>query len=191
MKNREAEVKRWLESDGQIFLKEIGIGKGQTVLDFGCGEGHYTIPAAKVVGDEGKVYAVDKDRENLDELIGQAAKCGLKNIATIETKSQLEIPEMNDSFVDAVLLYDVIHLVSDRNKLYKEIYRISKPEGLLSIYPKHYIQDEPGWGLEDMSLEDIIKEIERAKFRFENKFFKRLMHDDYYDRGYILNFRKG
>ena len=38
------------------LLKAVGIKKGQTVLDFGCGEGNYTIPAAKLVKNEGKVY---------------------------------------------------------------------------------------------------------------------------------------
>ncbi len=33
-----SDVERWLENDGEKFLKEIGIKKGQKVLDFGCGE---------------------------------------------------------------------------------------------------------------------------------------------------------
>ena len=183
------EVKRWLKSDGGVFLREIGLKKGQTILDFGCGEGHYTIPAAKVVGKEGKVYAVDNDKEVLNALDRRAEEENLKNIDTIEFKRQLKM-EMGDNSADAVLLYDVIHLVSNRDKLYKEIYRVLKPKGLVSIYPKHYMADDAGWGLEDMSLDNIIEEIEEAKFHFENKSFKRLMHDDYYDKGYILNFKK-
>ncbi len=97
---------------------------------------------------------------------------------------------MNDNSVDAVLLYDVIHLVSNRDKLYKEIYRVMKPGGLVSVYPKHYIADDSGWGLKDISLDDVIEEIEKVKFHFERRFFKTLMHDDYYDKGYILNFRR-
>ena len=35
------DIKRWIKEDGQKFLMEIGIKKGQTILDFGSGEGHY------------------------------------------------------------------------------------------------------------------------------------------------------
>ena len=38
-------------------LCEMGLQKGQTVLDYGCGIGSFSIPAAKMVGDEGVVYA--------------------------------------------------------------------------------------------------------------------------------------
>ena len=77
---------QWVEKDGKVFLKEIGIKKGQTILDFGCCEGHYTIPAAKVVGKEGKVYAIDKDGNVLNGLIKGAKKENLKNIKIIKTK---------------------------------------------------------------------------------------------------------
>jgi len=40
-------------------LREMGIQKGQTVLDYGCGIGSFSIPAAKMVGDDGVVYALD------------------------------------------------------------------------------------------------------------------------------------
>ena len=52
-----ADIKKWLEKDGEQFLRKIGLKEGQTVLDFGCGEGHYAIPAAKIVSNKGKVYA--------------------------------------------------------------------------------------------------------------------------------------
>ncbi|MCK4241582.1 MAG: class I SAM-dependent methyltransferase, partial [Candidatus Atribacteria bacterium] len=50
------------------ILKRVGIKEGQIVLDFGCGEGNYTIPAAKIVGNKGKVYGLDEDRYKLKEL---------------------------------------------------------------------------------------------------------------------------
>ncbi|KPJ68883.1 hypothetical protein AMJ44_05190 [candidate division WOR-1 bacterium DG_54_3] len=184
------DVERWLESDGEKFLKEIGVKKGQKVLDFGCGEGHYTIPAAKVVGKEGKVFAVDKDKSLLGELAQIARKENLDNIKPIAARESLEIPKTIKMTVDVVLLYDVIHLVSHRNGLYRKIYRILNSGGILSIYPKHYKLDSPGWGLGNMDLEDIIKEIESMNFHFKGKILKTLLHDDYYNRGYILNFWK-
>lgn len=185
-----SDIKKWLKKDGEVFLKGVGVKKAQTVLDFGCNEGHYTIPAAKVVENRNMVYAVDKDEKVLDKLAEIAKLKKLRNIKIVTPREKLKIPEINDCSVDIILLYDIIHLVSDRNKLYKEMYRILKSSGLLSIYPKHYMADDAGWGLKNMTLDNIIKELERANFSLENKFFKKLIHDDYFDTGYILNFRK-
>jgi ubiquinone/menaquinone biosynthesis C-methylase UbiE len=58
----EVDVKEWLKEKGEVFLKNIGIKEGQVILDFGCNVGHYTIAAAKIVGKQGRVYAVDLER---------------------------------------------------------------------------------------------------------------------------------
>jgi len=47
-KNMGIDVKEWLNGKAEVFLKDIGIKKGDVILDFGCGTGYYTIPAAKV-----------------------------------------------------------------------------------------------------------------------------------------------
>ena len=61
MKHR---IDKWIEESGESILKHIGIKRGQTVLDFGCGSGNYTIPAARVIGEQYLVYAIDKDKKN-------------------------------------------------------------------------------------------------------------------------------
>ena len=181
------DVESWLKKDGEVFLKGIGMEKGQTVLDFGCGDGHYTIPAAKVVGEEGKVYAMD--REALRKLMGVAKSEGLENIVPVETSGDLKI-NLEDESVDVVLLYDIIHYIEEREKLFEEAYRVLKKDGFLSVYPKHLKSDEPLWTLAHLELEDIVEEIERAKFYLKRKSFQELIHDDSYNKGYILNFRK-
>ena len=188
----EADVKEWLKEKGTVFLKNIGIKEGQVILDFGCNVGHYTIPAAKVVGKQGRVYAMDKDIKSINELTGIAEGEGLKNIVPMHSQSaELKI-NLKDEFVDVVLLYDILHYmdVTERNKIYKESYRVLKTDALLSVYPKHNKLDEPLLNLSDMQLEDVVKEIESAKFHFEGKFYKKLIHDNNYNMGYILNFTK-
>ena len=68
----EIDIKEWLNREGEAFLEDIGIKKGDVVLDFGCGAGYYTILAAKVVSKEGKVYTMDKDIESIHKLMGIA-----------------------------------------------------------------------------------------------------------------------
>ena len=50
------------------LLKEVGIKKGQTVLDCCCGSGIYTTAAAQLVGEKGLVYAVDTNSKKLKDL---------------------------------------------------------------------------------------------------------------------------
>ena len=177
------DMRKWMSKGGGKFLKDIGIKRGQTVLDFGCGVGNYTIPAAVVVGERGKVYAVDKNKQSLDELIQRAEKGGLKNIKRIDVSEEIKLTLQNES-VDVVLLYDVIHLVDNRKELLAEMCRISKPNALISVYPKHHQKDM------NMELDDVKEEIEAAGFGFERTLYKTLMHDNYLEQDYVLNFRK-
>ena len=177
------DMRKWMNKTGRKFLKDIGINIGQTVLDFGCGVGNYTIPVAVVVGERGTVYAVDKNKKSLDELMRRAEKEGLKNIKRIDVSEEIKVTLQNES-VDVVLLYDIIHLVNNRKELLTEIYRVSKPKALISVYPKHHREHM------NMELDDVKYEVESAGFSFEREFYKILMHDNCLVKGYILNFLK-
>ena len=149
------------ESRTLEMLQQIGVGSGQTVLDFGCGLGIYTIRVAKIVGEQGMVYALDKDKEVLDQLMQKAQSAGLRNIRRMETSGELGI-DLADESVDVVLLFDVFHSfyfpqVDDRKKLLGEVHRIMKPSGFLSISVWSNLM-EPG-------AEDEIKD---ADFHLEN-----------------------
>ena len=188
----EIKVKEWLNGEGEVFLKDIGIKKADVVLDFGCGDGLYTIPAAKVVRKEGRIYAMDKDIESMHRLMEMAKTKGLKNIIPLHTKSEELKINLESESIDVVLLYDVLHYMEtwERKRIYEEIYRILKEDGLLSVYPKHHKSDGPLGNLSNMELDDVIEEINSRHFYLQRKFYKKLLHDENYSTGYILNFRK-
>jgi ubiquinone/menaquinone biosynthesis C-methylase UbiE len=171
-----------LEAHAFEALKKAGIKRDKTVLDFGCGSGTYTIPAAKIVGEKGKVYALDKDKKVLDELMQKAESAGLKNIKRIDTSGELKIP-LQDESVDIVLLYDVFHSyyfsqVADRRKLLEEVYRVSKTDAIISVWPKHMESEAE-------------EEIENANFYLHREYSGTLIHDDEdIEKGKVLNFRK-
>ena len=156
-------MEQWEQQQGVAFLRKIGIKHGQTVLDFGCRVGHYTIPAARIVGSEGIVYAVDKEQRALNELKQKAIRLHLKNIRIIKSSGRIQIDLENDS-TDVVLFYDVLHYheKKDREKLYAEANRVLKQNGLLSVYPKHTLEDNPIMEFQNLSLSQIRQEIRNS-----------------------------
>jgi ubiquinone/menaquinone biosynthesis C-methylase UbiE len=123
------------------MLSEVGIGEGQSVLDFGCGSGTYSIPSARLVGMNGRIYSLDVSQRALDKLSRKAEMEGLNNIVTLLSSGSVEIPLDNEK-LDHVLLIDVLQEISDKETLLKEIHRILKPNGLMTVYPMHIDYNE-------------------------------------------------
>lgn len=133
--------KEWLNSNAPEILGQLGIQKGQTVLDFGSGSGTYTIAAAKLVGETGVVYALDISRRALEALREKAEKEGLKNIVRIQSSGEVRIP-LGDHVVDHLLLIDVLHDLEEKGATFGEVHRVLKSEGTVSVYAMHMKNDE-------------------------------------------------
>ena len=174
-------VKEWFENEGEEVLRRIGITEGQTVLDFGCGSGNYTILIAKIVGNEGTVYALDKNSYSLNELMRRARAESLTNIKRIDTSGEMKI-YLDDESVDVVLLYDIFWYFTLQDprlpQLLAEVYRVSRPNALVSVYPKH---------IDSEQLQEII---ESAGFRFKGRHYDILIHEGRLGRDFVLNFSK-
>jgi ubiquinone/menaquinone biosynthesis C-methylase UbiE len=164
------------------LLKDVGIKAGQVVLDFGCGSGTYAVPVARIIGDKGKVYALDKDSKVLNKLMQRAQSVGLNNIERVDAHEELGIG-LADGSVDVVLLFDVLHSYyfprpEDRRKLLDEVHRVCKADALVLVYPKH------------MEL-TAREEVEKASFRLEGEFQGTLvLHDKDSEQGRVLIFGK-
>ncbi len=184
------DVQRWIEHEGETYIKKLGIGTGQVIVDFGCNAGHYTIPAARVVGSEGTVYAIDQEQTGIDQFIKTAQNEGLDNIIPIiSSKPAIDLPAAS---VDAVIIYDVLHYLNtdERKNLYQSINTVLKDDGILSVFPKHNQSDWPMWHLEKLNITDIVKEIGNNHFILIQKAEKHLIHDDNLETGIIINFKK-
>jgi len=184
-------MEKWEINDGVIFLKQIGIKKGDIVIDFGAGYGHYTLPCAKAVGDAGIIYAIDKDEKPLLAINKKAFKYGFTNVNTIIISDNLALEYESES-IDFVLLFDVLHYLekNKRKKLYQEINRILKSNKLLSVYPRHIKDDHPAGEFKDLRLKDVMYEIQMECFTFDEKFCGTISHDEELVRGCVFNFRK-
>jgi len=185
------DMETWEKENGVKFLRKVGLRPGQIILDFGCGVGHYTIPAARIVASTGFVYAIDKERQAVSELRQKAQANNLKNIKVMKASGQIELDFESES-IDIVLFYDVLHYheKEEREKLYRQAYRVLKQDGLFSVYPKHTLEDDPIREFRSLSVSDVKQEIEDSKFVFERKFCDLISHDDNLNQGCVLNFTK-
>ena len=181
----------WEKKTGVDFLKKVGIAKGNKILDFGCNDGNYTIPATLITGENGNVFAIDENEHSLRKVADKSDLLEFNNIKTINSNGDLSF-DFADNFFDFIMCYDVLHYLNSqqRNILYKEIYRILKDNSILSIYPKHTIGNFPLMELRNVSVQELIDEIEIYGFEFKGKIFGELSHDNYLEEGYILNFSK-
>ncbi len=115
-------------------VEEIGILPGNIVLDYGCGLGRFSIPIAKIVGEKGRVYALDIHPLALKRTKKKAQKKGLTNIEFIHSDCDTGL---NDESVDVVLFYDMLESLLTPQKQLEELYRILKPEGILCVKDIH------------------------------------------------------
>ena len=116
------------------ILKELNIKSGYCVLDFGCGPGSYSFASSRLVGSNGKVYALDINLLAIDRVKKIAIKNGFDNIQTIlsDCKTNLTV-----NSIDLILLFDVYHDLGNKVQVLEELYRVLKPEGILSVSDHH------------------------------------------------------
>lgn len=119
--------------------------KGMKVLDVGSAMGFFSIPAAKLVGNNGKVVCVDLQEKMLVKLNKRAKKAKVDSIIKTHKCStdSLLLEEYNSS-IDLVILFAVAHELSNQEKAFKEIFASLKPGGkLLFAEPKGgHVTDE-------------------------------------------------
>ena len=108
-----------------------GITAGLQVLDAGCGPGYASLELAKLVGDTGKVTAVDFSRQYLQHLRQQIAAASINNITVIE--SDLARTPLPDACCDVVFVKFVLLFIPDISKVLEKFYRVLRPGGRLLI----------------------------------------------------------
>jgi ubiquinone/menaquinone biosynthesis C-methylase UbiE len=120
------------------------IKPGMMILDFGCGPGTYTIDFARATGSEGKVYAADIQPKMIEKLLKKLEQPNNKNIKNIETKitNAYKLP-FPDKFFDIIFMIGVLPEIPDRTMALKEMKRVLKNSGVLTISETIFDPDYP------------------------------------------------
>jgi ubiquinone/menaquinone biosynthesis C-methylase UbiE len=140
-------------SDPIFNISQMELQSGMKVADFGAGIGFYTFPLSKVVGQSGRVYAVEIQKDLIEKLKKEAHKMNVHNIDVLWGDLEHDGGvHLREGILDAGVIANVLFQVGDKNKVASEIKRLLKPGGKLLVvdwlesfggmgpHPDHVIQ---------------------------------------------------
>ncbi len=145
MKVRESgmpEEKLWASFfDPDSALKELGVSQRTLdLVEFGCGYGTFTIPAARIIG--GTVHAFDIELGMVAESMRKAKAAGLTNIHFYLRDFGVEGTGLGDGSVDYVMMFNILH--TDKPLvLLRESHRVLAQGGILGIMHWNYDRTTP------------------------------------------------
>ena len=123
----------WRRIDARV--QTFGIRFGMTVVDYGCGPGRYTTRFARLVGEGGRVYALDVHELAVQEVQKVAVRLGLRNVTAVLARGyDSTLPA---GIADMVCCLDMFFGVREPTTLLTELKRIAKPDGVLIIDDGH------------------------------------------------------
>jgi SAM-dependent methyltransferase len=135
----------------------LKITPGKSVADIGAGSGWFTVRAARRVGSDGKVYAVEINADYLDHIRRRASSEKLANIVPVLGKP--DDPLLPANSIDAVLVLKTYHEISDPVALMKRLRTAMRPGGLVGVIDRNGAGDDHG-----LNSQTVIREMGQAGF---------------------------
>ena len=127
-----------------------------TIVDYACGSGQYAVEYAKIVGNQGKVYAVDINPLAFKESIERAESSGLHNIE-IRLANGFD-STLETGIADVVTALDVFFMIENPADFLAELNRICKPDGILIIDDGHQPRSKTIEILYQINIWEIFEE---------------------------------
>ena len=152
-----------------LMLANLGVKRGMTICDMGCGNGYYALQMAKMTGEKGYVLGVDVQPEMLALLRTRMEKEGVENIIPI--LGSFHNPHLPENLVDLILLVDVYHEFSHPEEMLAAMRKSLKPDGV-AVFLEYRKEDPkvPIKRLHKMSKEQVNKELTANGFKLVKKF---------------------
>ena len=147
----------------QRVMDILKIQKGKTVADIGAGSGWFTVRAARRVGADGSVYAVDINPEAIAHIYARAKKENLSNVKTILSKP--DNPMLSANSVDAVLLLKTYHEVARPVELLKNLLPALSPGAEIGVIDRNGNGENHG-----VERDVVIREAKEAGYELAGKY---------------------
>ena len=146
------------EEKPALMHKALTLKPGDVVADVGAGSGYHTFRLARIVGDQGKVFAVDIQQEMLDLIEKKSKRTKRKNVVPI-LGAEMD-PKLPLESCDLILLVDVYHEFSHPYEMTVAMVKALKPGGRIA-FVEFRLEDEsvPIKLVHKMSQKQVIKEM--------------------------------
>jgi protein-L-isoaspartate O-methyltransferase len=146
------------EERSSKMIASLKLKPGQVVADLGAGSGYHTFPMAKLVGAEGKVYAVDIQPEMLAIIRKRMKAGGVSNVVPVRgTETDPKLPA---GAIDLILMVDVYHELSHPYEMTEAMVKALKPGGRM-VFVEFRLEDPkvPIKLVHRMSQKQVLKEM--------------------------------
>lgn len=117
----------------QKIIAQFGLKPGDKVTDLGCGSGFYTMAAARIVGNTGRIAGVDVQETKLAATKSISLQNNLHNVEVYKADLELPLSVLPHGTEDAVILASIIHEVKRREAVIKNAYALLKTHGHLLV----------------------------------------------------------
>ncbi len=152
------------EAKPEEILKTLDVQSGMNVADLGSGGGYFVFKFAKKAGTNGKVYAVDVNKDFLDFIQKEAKEKKFENVQTVlVSKNEVELPK---SGLDLIFTRNVYHHLQNRTEYFRKLSQNLKPGGKIAIIdykPMDSFSFTDLFG-HNTPKEVILKEMENAGY---------------------------
>ena len=153
---------RELEEGVSLAIENLPISEESIVADIGAASGYYTFRMAPLV-PQGKVYAVEIQKEAIQYLAEESARLGFDNVIPIMGSDKT--PNLPESSIDLALMVDVYHELEYPEEMLKAIWHALKPDGkLLLIEYRGEDPSVPIKPLHKMTIKQARRELEANGF---------------------------
>lgn len=120
-------------SKPETIAQQLELTPGMQVADIGAGAGHYSLAVARRIGN-GKVFAIDVQKELLDRINTEAQQKGITNIEIVwGNAEEHEGTRLREASIDVVIVANVLFQIEDKHSFFSEISRILKDNGQLML----------------------------------------------------------
>ena len=169
-RNAWEERDKWQRPDRLIAA--TGIEEGSRIADIGCHEGYMTVKFSAVVGNEGKVYAVDVNRYRLEKLEEYLEEASIENVEVI--KGDYDNPNLPLNTLDVAFILDTYHEMDDYEVVLQHIKASLKSGGRLVII-EPIAKERKSWsrdrqtGRHEIAIRYVEQELKEAGFEIAEK----------------------
>lgn len=145
-------------------FETLDLKPGQTIIDYGCGPARYIKNASNIVGETGKVIAVDIHPLAIKKVKAKIEKFKLRNVEAVLAEGYNT--SIANETSDVIYALDMFHMIKQPKEFLTELSRLIKQDGIIIIEDGHQPRSET---IQKIEKSGVLKIIQETKFHVKCK----------------------